>query len=79
METESAYESFTICGCLGIVCDCEDGFTALAMALDIAMACDEAAQVRYLAIHGRAWECNPAVVFSGRTVAASTVAKTIVR
>ena len=37
-------------------------YDRLAWALSIAMACDDAAQARYLEIYGRAWEPLPALV-----------------
>ena len=60
------------CGkCLATV-DCGEGTTVLALALEIAMACDSAAQDRYLAIYGVAWTSNPSVTLNGKSIAATT-------
>ncbi len=48
-------------GTCGMVCDCYDASiagSAMAIALDIAMACDTAAQDRYLAIYGVPYVCQ---------------------
>lgn len=80
INTESSYEVIYVCGCLGMVCDCPEANGApsmLAVALDIAMACDDAAQARYLAIWGVAY--TPICNFDGERVGvtAGTVAKTV--
>ncbi len=65
------------CGTCLTVVECEGGVTALALALDIAMACDDAAQARYATIYGVAW--SPRIGTALRaSVLPSTTACTVV-
>ncbi len=53
-----------------------DGVTAMAVALEVAMACDEAAQARYLAIYGEPFFADDSATLSGKSAAPTTTQAT---